>query len=302
MDNSLSAWLQLREPADTVARSGSLTRVIADTLAGREPLRVLDLATGTGANLRHLAPHLPSLQHWLAADRDPSLLALLPGLTASWGAARDYDVRPDAYGCVVVGDRLECDVETSQLNLGSLADIGIFRGRHLVTASALLDLASEHWLQELAACCRAADAAALFALTYNGRSSCSPAEPEDDVIRDLLNQHQRRDKGLGGPAAGPDAAECAVRCFTEAGYRVHTAASDWSLGPAEDELQRCLFDGWAEVAVEMGLDAALVDRWRDRRIEHLEAGRSHVVVGHLDIAAVPPPRAMTPPRAVAPLR
>jgi len=288
MDDSLSSWLQLREAADAVARSGRLTRMIADALAGREPVRVLDLATGTGANLRYLAPHLPHLQHWLVADRDPALLALLPGLTAAWGAAREYDVRTHAHGCVVRGERLECHIETRQLNLGSLTDPDIFAGRHLVTASALLDLVSPHWLRELATGCRAVGAAALFTITYSGLSRCAPVEPEDDVIRDLLNQHQHRDKGLGGPAAGPDAAECAARCFTEAGYRVQTAASDWSLGVAEPAFQRRLIEGWAEAATEMGLDASLAARWRDRRIAHVEAGRSRIIVGHFDIAAVAP--------------
>jgi hypothetical protein len=309
MDNSLSSWLQLREPADAVARSSSLTRLIADALAGHvesgflgrrsrgsgeggsrtriEPVRVLDLATGAGANLRYLAPHLPHLQHWLVVDRDPTLLKLLPGLTASWAAAREYDAQTHATGCDIRGERLECHVETRQLDLGSLPDTDIFAGRHLVTASALLDLASERWLEELAERCRTAGAAVLLTLTYTGRSTCSPPEPEDDVVRDLLNRHQHRDKGLGGVAAGPDAASDAVRCLTTAGYHVRTEPSDWSLGPAEHELQRCLIEGWTDVATQMGFDPATVARWQDRRLAHLEAGRSRIVVGHLDIAAVP---------------
>jgi hypothetical protein len=290
MDNSLAGWLQLREPADAAARSDSLTRMIADALAGHEPVRVLDLATGTGANLRYLAPHLPHRQHWLVADRDPALLALLPGLTASWAAARKHDVRTHADGCAIRGERLDCHVEARQLDLGSLTDSDLFAGRHLVTASALLDLVSQRWLEELAARCRTAGAAALFTITYDGRSCCSPPEPEDDVIRDLLHRHQNRDKGLGGPAAGPGAAARAVRCFTEAGYRVRTEASDWSLGPAEHELQRRLIEGWADAAADMGLGAATVAPWRVRRIAHVEAGRSRIIVGHLDIAAVAPPR------------
>jgi hypothetical protein len=289
MDNPLSGWLQLREPADAVARSERLTRMIADALAGSEPVCVLDLATGTGANLRYLAPHLPCLQRWLVVDRDPTLLALLPALTSSWGAARQYEVRTHANGCGIHGERLECHVEARQLDLGSLTDEAIFAGRHLVTASALLDLVSPRWLSELAARCRAAGAAALFTITYNGWSCCSPSEPEDDTIRDLLNRHQHTDKGLGGAAAGPEAAECAVRCFSEAGYRVQTEPSDWALGSAEHELQRRLIEGWADVATEMGLDASTVARWRDRRIAHVEAGRSHIVVCHLDVAAVAPP-------------
>ena len=288
MDNALSGWLQLREPADAVARSERLTRMIGDALAGSEPVRVLDLATGTGANLRYLAPHLPCLQRWLVVDRDPTLLALLPALTSSWGAARQYDVRTHANGCAIRGERLECHVEARQLDLGSLTDEEIFAGRHLVTASALLDLVSPRWLSELAARCHAAGAAVLFTITYNGWSCCSPSEPEDDVIRDLLNRHQNRDKGLGGAAAGPEAAGCAVRCFSEVGYRVRIEPSDWALGSAEHELQRRLIDGWAEAAAEMRGDPSRIARWRDRRIAHVDAGRSRIVVGHVDVAALAP--------------
>ncbi len=288
MDDTLSTWLHLREPADVAARSETLTRLIAGALPGDEPVHVLDLGTGTGANLRYLTPRLPNRQRWLVVDRDAALLALMPAVTSSWGAARHYDVRTSANGCVIRGERLECDVEARQLDLGTCTDVELVAGRHLVTASALLDLVSERWLKALAAQCRAVGAAALFAITYNGSSSCSPAEPEDEMIRDRLNRHQKRDKGLGGPAAGPDAAECAARCFAEVGYTVRTEPSNWTLGSAEQELQRRLIEGWAEAAMETGADASTITRWRDRRIGHLDAGRSRIVVGHLDVAALTP--------------
>jgi hypothetical protein len=172
------------------------------------------------------------------------------------------------------------------MDLGTLEDDEIFAGRHLVTASALLDLVSAQWLRALASRCRAAGASALFTLTYNGRSSCVPAEPEDDTVRDLMNQHQKRDKGLGGPAAGPDAVACAEQCFAEAGYRVQLEPSDWTLGPDVAALQRMLIDGWAHAATEMLPDrAATIARWHARRLAHVDAGRSRLVVGHDDLAA-----------------
>ena len=286
MDDSLSHWLRLREPIDASARSATLTRAIAAMMPVGEPLRLLDLATGAGSNIRYLADRLPGPQRWLAVDASATLLADLLERMASWGAARGCQVQVGADGCVVRGTQLDCVIETRQVDLGALDDHGIFAGRHLVTASALLDLVSESWLRTLAAHCRAEGTAALFAITYNGRSSCDPIEPEDDMVRDLLNRHQARDKGLGGPAAGPDAVTHAERCFAEAGYHVAREASDWRLGPAEADVQRLLVDGWAQAATEMAPDrAAAIADWQARRLAHLDAGRARVVVGHGDLAA-----------------
>ena len=287
MDNSLSTWLQLREPVDASARSESLTRTIVDALAHRETVQVLDLATGTGSNLRYLAPRLQGRQRWLVIDRDPTLLALLPELMSSWGTERRYHVDTISESeCVIRNEQLECQVESRCLDLNSLDDVNIFAGRHLVTASALLDLVSERWLITLAARCRKVGAAALFAMTYNGWSSCSPTEPEDEMIRELLNRHQKTDKGLGGSAAGPDAASCAARCFADTGYRVWTEPSDWMLGSREEMLQRRLIDGWMRAAMELASDnTSEIARWHARRIAHVEAGRSRIVVGHCDVGA-----------------
>ncbi len=287
MDEALAQWLALREPADTAGRSESLTRTIAGTLDGHDPVRVLDLATGTGSNIRYLMNRLPSRrQHWLAADHSPTLLAELSIRMSLWGAARGYDVVTNAAGCVIGREGLECRIETRQSNLEDLNAAELFADRRLVTASALLDLVSESWLRSLAARCRVAGAAALFTLTYNGRSSCSPVEPQDDLILDLFNRHQRTDKGLGGPAAGPDAAGCAVRCFSEAGFRVLSEPSDWTLGSEEGQLQRQLIDGWAEAAAEIEPGAsATIAGWRIRRLRHVDAGRSRLSVGHDDVAA-----------------
>ena len=286
MDESLSRWLGLREPADEAARSELLTRAIAGSIRGGEPVDVLDLATGTGSNIRYLVDRVPRRQRWLAVDRSTALLAELRERMSSWGAARGYDVWTNAERCSIRGAHIECDVETRQVNLGALDDHAIFTGRHLVTASALLDLVSTEWLSALASRCRAEGASALFTITYNGRSSCAPVEPQDDIVRDRLNRHQKTDKGLGGPAAGPHAVECAERCFAEAGYRVQREPSDWILEPVQSDLQRMLIEGWADAAMEMAPDGdSTIARWRARRLAHIAAGRSRVVVGHDDVAA-----------------
>lgn len=285
MDESLSDWLAVREPADVTARSAMLVERVRHALASTDTVRGLDLCTGTGSNLRYLIDRLPGRQTWLAADRDARLLEELPTKLRTWAEARGYSMRTQGQVSSLRGGRCECDVETRAMDLDRL-DAGLFEGRNLVTASALLDLVSESWLRLLATRCREAGATALFTLTYDGRSSCDPVEPEDDMVRELMNMHQKTDKGLGGRAEGPDAWSVAERVFTEAGYRVECAPSDWSIGPSERTFQRMLIEGWARAAVEIAPERAdTIADWLRGRREHLEAGRSRIVVNHVDMVA-----------------
>ena len=94
----------------------------------------------------------------------------------------------------------------------------------------------------------------------------------------------RLDKGFG-PALGPGAAEAAARAFDEMGYEVWRAVSDWELGPDSTRLQVHLIEGWTESAEAIAPErAALLRDWQTRRLSHVEAGRSRVVVGHEDMA------------------
>lgn len=266
MEHFTADWLALREPADHSARSVPLTRAVADTLSRETPLNVLDLAAGTGSNLRYLSAHLAGEQRWLLADHDPALLAQVSSRMRR--------------------DQPPCRVETRELDLAALdeaADRGIFDGRELVTASALLDLVSETWLRALAARCRESGAAVLFALNYDGRMHGSPEEPEDAAISDLVNRHQRTDKGFG-PALGPHATDAAERCLTSLGYLVRRAPSDWVLESGSNELQRHLIEGWAQAATAVApAQAAMISLWRSRRLAHVVEDRSRLTIGHEDI-------------------
>ncbi len=266
MIDSLSHWLELREPYDHASRSEALTRAVVDSLPRDRTIRVVDLGTGTGSNVRYVAPRFAAPQDWLLVDADPAVLAAAPARLA--GVDRGVSF------------------ETRQQNLTAL-DADIIAGRDLITASALLNLVSESWLERLALACRAAGAVALFALTYTGRSSCTPTEPEDDLVCELLNRHQRtNDKGFG-PAAGPGAVDVAERCFAAAGYRVQRVPSDWDLDTSACELQRQLVQVWANAAFEMAADRKSTIRdWLARRVAHIDAGRSRIVVCHEDLTAL----------------
>src|SRR5690606_8492661 len=112
-------WLTLREPADRAARSPALVTELRTTRPQDGELRVVDLGTGSGANLRFMAPLLGGTQHWLALDDDAALLATLP---------REF-----------AGTGFGCRVHAQRRNLAEPDALSWSPGA-LVTASALLDL------------------------------------------------------------------------------------------------------------------------------------------------------------------
>jgi hypothetical protein len=175
------------------------------------------------------------------------------------------------------------EVDTLRADLMDL-DALPFDACALVTASALLDLVSDAWLRAFAHRCAGAGVDVLCALSYDGRMTGEPRQPLDDRVRDLVNAHQRTDKGFGA-ALGPDAVTMARAAF--AAWELAVAPSDWHLDAGAAALQRQLVDGWAGAARAMAppTEADDIDRWRVRRRAHIDAGDSRLVVGHLDVAA-----------------
>jgi SAM-dependent methyltransferase len=282
MSGFSSDWLALREPLDAVSRNRPLMESVSQWQRRSENLTIADLGCGTGANLRYLAPQLGGRQEWLLTDHDPQLLTAARAALAVWAEAIGarlsrqedlFNIDHADFCCRVRLQPLDLARERAHLPLA---------GVQLVTASALLDLVSEPWLMQLAAQCKRVGAAVLFALTYDGTSRWTPADPDDEPIRQAVNRHQRTDKGFG-PALGPQAAQAVEAVFGAQGYKLSKGRSDWRIGPDSVLLQQTLLDDWTQAAIL--IDPALQDRfvnWRQRREQCLAAARSALTVGHLD--------------------
>ena len=258
-------WLALREPYDARARSPAVLDAVAASLSRYPSIRIVDLACGTGSTLRALAPRLPAQQNWRLADNDLSLLARASAMT-----------RPAGVTVTAVPLDLNRDLEAV---LDGPVD--------LITASALLDLVSEEWLERLAVETAARSIPFYAALSYDGRIELDPSDPFDAAIVAAVNAHQRTDKGFGH-ALGPAAASWAIARFEKLGYSVVHGASDWVIGPDARDIQMEIFAGWARAVRELG-DLSLADTvgWLTRRRDIITAGRSSIRVGHVDIFARP---------------
>lgn len=264
-------WLALREGADASARSPELVRAyVADRAGPGDPLVVRDLGCGTGSMGRWLAGRLPGPQLWALHDRDPGLLAR--ARTAMPGVAAD--------GTAVTARTQQGDI--TGLRAADLA------GTSLVTASALLDLLTAEEVDELAGACVEAGCAALLTLSVAGSAELAPADPLDTVLAAAFGTHQRRCTG-GRRLLGHHAGPAAIEAFARLGAAVASRPSPWRLGAGQAELAQEWLRGWIGAACRQqpGLERH-AGAYLRRRLDACTSGELRVVVGHVDVLALPP--------------
>ncbi len=262
-------WLRLREAADAAARAQGLVSRLRAHLPPAALRVIHDLACGSGAMGRWLAPRLPGRQLWVLHDRDPDLLELAAA-----------DIPPPATDGAPVG------VETRRSDITRLGS-GQLAGASLITASALLDLMTVDELARLIAVCAGAACPVLFSLSVVGRVELSPAHPLDTRVAAAFDAHQRRATARGG-LLGPDAVAAAVDGFRRAGADVVVQPSPWRLGPGQAALTAAWFRGWLGAACEH--DAALAaeaEGYARRRLAEARAGALAVTVEHADLLVLP---------------
>ncbi len=288
MESFSADWLALREPADHAARASTLAARAAEALRAQRAhdpasaLRVIDLGSGSGSNLRYLAPRLPFSQRWHLLDHDAALLA-----AAANPAAAGAGPQTPAPGGDVAVDTHRVDLRVLPPEQFGTRDSTASAAPTLVTGAALLDLVSAAWLEDLADRLHAMQAVALFVLSYDGRIVCEPSDVLDAEVRGLVNRHQHTDKGFG-PAAGPEATSILATLLAARAYTVHVASSDWDLAAASEDLQRQLIAGWAGAAARLAPQRAdAIAAWQARRLASIAAGRSRIRVGHQDLLAYP---------------
>ena len=261
-------WLALREPYDGIARAGAPMQLLKAWSRDKSRLTIADLGSGTGANFRAISPHFVCPQQWILLEWDPALIEQGHGLQS---AKLENNCQ-----CHYVPCDLTTDLETA-------VPIRV----DLVTASALIDLVSETWLDRLLDLVRNRHCALYLTLSYNGEMSWEPAEEFDDEAHRLFEEHQRRDKGFGPALGGQAVAHLHAQLSGIVG-RVQTGASDWLFGPADTDIQRSLLQTIVRAGKEVDeSSSAALDQWAVRRRMAIDETQSHCRVGHQDLLYLP---------------
>ncbi|WP_348761265.1 class I SAM-dependent methyltransferase [uncultured Salinisphaera sp.] len=259
-------WLTLREPVDHASRAHGLAEQAARWLARYALPTVVDLGTGSGSNLRYLAPYLGPDTRWRLVDHDEKLLARV--------ASRS-------------GQAINQTVATEARDLAHELPAAI-AGGDLITASALLDLVSQAWLTRLCAQAATQRSAVLMTLSVDGHIRFDgQTEADDAALLAALARDQRRDKGLG-MALGTAAPAALINELARHGYAVTAQPAVWHLGPQRAALAHALLTGWARAAgAALPEHAERFTAWATRRSADVAAGRTVIRVGHVDVLGLP---------------
>ncbi|HLI19577.1 MAG TPA: hypothetical protein VKV32_00555, partial [Stellaceae bacterium] len=219
MSDFALAWLRLRESADLAARNPRLARSFAAAVATESPLRIIDLASGSGANARALLPRIAGDQEWQLIDRDRDLLAAQGEEFTLWARRQGYPVAAGGGRIAIEARQAQWRLTTVPLDLArdlaSLAEMAADG----ITAAAFFDLVSEAWLAAFVDLIAQRRLPMLAALTVDGRRDWEPCRDDDAIVAAAFARHQSRDKGFG-PALGGAAPARLETLLQAAGYRV----------------------------------------------------------------------------------
>lgn len=295
MSGFSAAWLALREPVDHRSRNAILQNQVVNFLhqnvtAVPGLLHITDLGSGTGSNLRALAPHFGAMQCWTLVDYDADLLRAARAILLSWADGVLDSNPPNSIGeagilsepiepLVIIKNMKTIAVQFRCADL--LADYRAILNEpaDLITSAAFFDLVAEPWLTEF---CAALTKPLYTVLTYDGKETWGPPNALDaDVLR-AFHAHQATDKGFG-VALGPRAAECLQSQLQNRGFVTACTPSPWRMDYRDHALIEQLAMGTASAVREMDmLTSSAIDQW-----EQVRRQASYCEIGHIDLFAYP---------------
>ena len=293
MSGFSAEWLALREPVDHRSRNLALQAQVIQFLGqiktvASDSICVTDLGSGTGSNLRALAPHFGPKQSWALVDYDADLLRSARTGLITWADsvvnANEAESKHAALGLIqplmITKNNKTIAIEFQCANLVQDYHAILDRPADLIAAAAFFDLVAESWLAEF---CAALNKPLYTVLTYDGKETWGPPNALDaDVLR-AFHAHQCTDKGFGA-AVGPTGADRLQSLLQAQGFTTVCAPSPWVMDQHDRALIEQLAIGTARAVREIGtLPNAAVNQW-----EHARRNATQCNIGHIDLFAYKP--------------
>jgi len=295
---SFSEFLTAKRTVEDRALNQRVFERFATELAARsgdDPVRIVEIGTGTGSMIARLADWeaFPQQVSYRAVDLDADTIATARQRLPAWLREAGHTVDQQSNRIVARRQRADGPEQTLTITLEVADGFSITDEADAVIAAAVLDLvelepAVEELKQLLAA------GGVLYApITFNGRTSFTPVDPLDNRIERLYHRHMDDVREQPGSSR---AGQQLLTTLPAAGYRVLEAGgSDWIVRPLDGAYPAAESTALGHLLAT--IDGALADyppdvidperrtEWIDKRIAQLEGGELTLVAHHLDVLA-----------------
>lgn len=269
---------------------------LADCTPGDEPVRIVEVGSGTGSMIARLADWnaLPPTVSYRAVDLDAETVATARRQLPEWLRAAGYTVDHEADQLSARRTNSDGTDQTLEITLEVGDGFSITDEADAVITAAVLDLVElEPAVDDLKSLFADAGGLLYAPITFNGSTSFTPVDSMDNRIEQLYHRHMDEIREQPGSSR---AGQQLLSVLPAAGYRlVETGGADWVMRPVDgtypDDESTALGHLLATI------DGALADyppdviapstrtAWIETRTDQLNRGELTLVAHHLDVLA-----------------
>lgn len=279
-------WLQERYRFDAAARNKELEWEAIHQFAFLEHLQIVDLGSGTGANVRYYLEQFPQNQTWYCVEEDGMLREVFWQNMLELAHADGYQPEQEGDSLKMTKSGHWVEIHFVQGNLMELDKLVDLLRTDLILANAVFDLFSADQFAELIHVISHHSLSMLFSLNYEGMAFF-PQEEKDDFFIRQYNAHMQRPQDFGH-GMGPDASQVMKEALNKKLGHVKRGQSIWEIAQEDTEMLRFLLGFFEDALVdwwENEAEKTAFNNWLEDKKAMLESGKLSAHVYHQDILA-----------------
>ena len=283
-------WLAHRFACDAEARHDEIEHKFLDFFRQHQTsLKIVDIGSGTGANVRYYFDKIPHAQEWTLIEQSTYLLEECRHSLSAFAQEHNYSWQ--AQGDAFLLTDTEEKTATIKLVPGRLEHIEQLTDlphTDVVTANAVFDLLSFEQFDALVSTLARHDVCLLATLNYY-ETSFLPFSDQDHRFTHWYHMHMKRPQPMG-IAMGPDCSAEMLDLLAQHHMMIEQEGSQWHLKKCDLTMHRYILHFMKQAISELSLsqeEQRDFNAWLDRKKELCRQRELEIIIDHSDIFACP---------------